>query len=768
MQLSGGTLMDVQSTKRAVLRDENGSNILVADGEGYKLPLDSAMFYTLSGTGGAWGWTNPGAAFGSRLGKGPLDMGQVAPYTGNGVLLSFTGQSLGYGVKPLGLSLFTVIGTNIISWTDTDGDRKSISGRLCGVGDGVEDTFAFYVGTASVRPSTFTLSHTYSGTGETGTDNGSGVISGDNISSATINYETGLVNVTFTNPPDLSTNISVSYTVDSYVEIEREEVLANGDGATALFSDKFTALQRVRPYSVRITAVFSGDTYHFWDDGSGAFSEIEGSGKLTSGTIVYSTGEIDLEFASAPDTDTEIGITYCQSGLNRMTVTHATGADLELRFDTGFAPDDGAGIVVVAEKSVKTEFAGNGVLSGLLLLAEGGKKPGFRTSRSFIGSTSEDENGVKATLRVTEGGVLSLSFYGKVNTGTGKCYIRAWTGESPAVQVALTAGKYNFESLTGDTTLVTDPANGAMTCVQCNVTSTLTRFGAMLRIPAGAKCLSIEWEGDTAATYFGERSLWVSGILATAGSVLVSYTPNFSSRSVPVPSGTPEYGQLVGSDGNGGTLWFDLPASAGSSGGGIVSLNGLTATIQNLSTGSTGTAPAFSSAGSTHTLNLPFASASTNVTAGVLSNAEWTRLNNPTATTTTTNVVPTFVSDSNGIRLEIPKASADSNVTAGLISASEMAALASGMVTYVTTNTTINPSNKQRMIMTSSSDRTVNLFEPSANGDIVELVNVTASTTVNCSSNYAFLDSSSKGSLQAPGEAWTLVADIVNQKWLLV
>lgn len=771
MQTSGGTLMDVQTTKRAILREENSSNILVADGEGYMLPSDSALFYSLSGTGSVAGWTNISNDFSSKIGKGSLNSGISYPYTGDGSTLAFTGQGTGYGVVAVGLSVFATIGASVFSWSDADGERKTITSRLVKVGDGVETSFSFYVGTASVRPSTFTLFHTEGGNGKTGTDNGSGVVSGDNIASGTIGYESGLVTITFTNPPDLATDITVSYAVDSYVELERAESLTTADGTTTVFSDKFTAVPTVRPYSCRLSATFSGDVYHFVDNGSGTISEIEGTGKLTSGTVVYATGKIDLEFSVAPDELTGIEITYCQSGLNRMMVTHATGADLELRFDTGFAPANSTGIAVVAEKIAKTEFSGNGVLSGILLLAESGKKCGFRTSRSFIGSTSEDETGTKATLRVTDGGLLSISFYGKVGSGTGKCYIRAWGGATPATQVALTSGKYHFSSLTGDTTLVTDPANGSMTCVQCNVTTTLTRFGASIRIPSGAKCLSIEWEGGEAATYFGERIMWVSGILVNAGSALVAYAPAFSSRSLPVPSGTAEAGKLVASDGLGGTLWIDAPTSGGGGGGGIASLNGLTGTVQNFATGSAGTAPTFSSAGSTHTLHLPLATASTNVTAGLVSNETLDFITSPLFSTNGANVnQPTFTADSNfQMTLTIPFASRDSNVTAGLLSYAEYSAISgSAIATEVTASTNITMSNGQRKIMTAVGEKYVTLPTPTETGQSVILLNATASeATIVCPANYTFIDGSSTGIITSEGECWVLVSDTTNNKWLL-
>lgn len=62
------------------------------------------------------------------------------------------------------------------------------------------------------------------------------------------------------------------------------------------------------------------------------------------------------------------------------------------------------------------------------------------------------------------------------------------------------------------------------------------------------------------------------------------------------------------------------------SGGGITSLNGLTVAVQLFATGTSGTAPAFSSSIATHTLNIPMASAGGTVTAGLVSNAEYATL----------------------------------------------------------------------------------------------------------------------------------------------
>lgn len=79
-----------------------------------------------------------------------------------------------------------------------------------------------------------------------------------------------------------------------------------------------------------------------------------------------------------------------------------------------------------------------------------------------------------------------------------------------------------------------------------------------------------------------------------------------------------------------GTLWTALAAS----GSGITSLNSLTANTQSFAIGSSGTAPTFSSATATHTLNIPMASAA-GVTAGLLSKTDYDSFNGKLGSATT-------------------------------------------------------------------------------------------------------------------------------------
>jgi hypothetical protein len=64
-------------------------------------------------------------------------------------------------------------------------------------------------------------------------------------------------------------------------------------------------------------------------------------------------------------------------------------------------------------------------------------------------------------------------------------------------------------------------------------------------------------------------------------------------------------------------------------GSGITAINSLTGAAQTMVTGTSGTDFAISSSGSTHTFNLPTASATNR---GALSSADWTKFNNPIIT----------------------------------------------------------------------------------------------------------------------------------------
>ena len=102
---------------------------------------------------------------------------------------------------------------------------------------------------------------------------------------------------------------------------------------------------------------------------------------------------------------------------------------------------------------------------------------------------------------------------------------------------------------------------------------------------------------------------------------------------------TPSNGQVLSYN---GTAWVNAAAPSG----GVTSINGLTATTQTFATGTSGTDFAISSTTSTHTFNLPTASA---VNRGALSSADWTTFNSKqdtiSLTTTGSSGASTFISN---------------------------------------------------------------------------------------------------------------------------
>jgi hypothetical protein len=119
-----------------------------------------------------------------------------------------------------------------------------------------------------------------------------------------------------------------------------------------------------------------------------------------------------------------------------------------------------------------------------------------------------------------------------------------------------------------------------------------------------------------------------SSSYTTTGSVLfkngahsVGFLPPSSAPAgnltwtLPAADGT--LNQFLQTNGAGGLQWGTAAAA------GITSLNGLTGATQTFANGTTGTAPSFSSVGTTHTLEIPMASTA-GTTAGLIANSDYT------------------------------------------------------------------------------------------------------------------------------------------------
>ncbi|MBV6340175.1 hypothetical protein [Candidatus Magnetobacterium casense] len=117
----------------------------------------------------------------------------------------------------------TYLGSNKVFSYNTNGSleylttqNNSYTGEVTGTGNGSTTVFSATLTHVPVEKSSITVHHTRGTVPYTATANDSGVITGTNIASGSINYESGAINITFTLAPDNATNITVDYTERCY------------------------------------------------------------------------------------------------------------------------------------------------------------------------------------------------------------------------------------------------------------------------------------------------------------------------------------------------------------------------------------------------------------------------------------------------------------------------------------------------------------------------------------------------------------------------
>ncbi len=251
----------------------------------------------------------------------------------------------------------TYLGSNKVFSFNANGHDETLTTQNVSYADEV-----LYVGTGSqtvfagqatdhtpVKASTVSVKYTIGAQNYTATDNGSGAITGTSISSGTINYETGAVDITFSTAPANSTNITVDYTERCYVwsgnvcTIKTVEQFAN-NYTTA---NTYCALPVVIG---DIKTSYSNKTI----TGSGTFDEtkiifdnrgtVEDTFTFTSatafncvGTLEGSIGTGAITSAFTP-TNANVGQKYFQIPANAWGGTWATGNTLQIKTHPAAAP----------------------------------------------------------------------------------------------------------------------------------------------------------------------------------------------------------------------------------------------------------------------------------------------------------------------------------------------------------------------------------------------------------------------------------------------
>ncbi|HEY8269370.1 MAG TPA: hypothetical protein VIG33_00660 [Pseudobdellovibrionaceae bacterium] len=209
-----------------------------------------------------------------------------------------------------------------------------------------------------------------------------------------------------------------------------------------------------------------------------------------------------------------------------------------------------------------------------------------------------------------------------------------------------TAGTYGSASLVP---IVTTDAQGRVTSVTTAA-------------PLDATKLPLAGGTMSGAINMGAQDITNSGNITMASSKTLGLSSNAADP------GSPSAGQVWYNSSVNLIKFYDGSSvqSLGVAGAGITSLNGLTAGGQTFAIGTSGNSPAFSSATSTHTLNIPMAS-SASVTAGLISKAEYDAFTAKLgAVTNTATLAPTkiWIGDA-GSKAQEFALSGDATMTSG-------------------------------------------------------------------------------------------------------
>lgn len=195
----------------------------------------------------------------------------------------------GAGTIDITLDTRTVSSETVVLSTSTTGVTNVPSmpgpGESLGTGDGIEDSFNGTLTNTQVVRNTLTI---LAG-GVTATDDGSGVLTGTDVDSGSIDYDTGAWSITYDAPPGDGTPITANYSYGKW-------------SFTGTLADP-----AVDPLSLTFSATVGSSTKTASDNGSGSVTG--DSGNIT-GSIVYASGLWTLDFMTPPDASTTITAAY--------------------------------------------------------------------------------------------------------------------------------------------------------------------------------------------------------------------------------------------------------------------------------------------------------------------------------------------------------------------------------------------------------------------------------------------------------------------------
>ncbi|RLE64909.1 MAG: hypothetical protein DRJ47_06440 [Thermoprotei archaeon] len=308
----------------------------------------------------------------------------------------------------------------------------------------------------------------------------------------------------------------------AYIQYEtmENEILEEGNGVSTSFTVNFSSLP-IKPGSIALEYVISGETYTAADDGNGNIS-----GPLLSGSVDYDGGTANLTFSAAPDSGTSIKATYdyvgkgsrvIVSGLVEIAHSFSIGVDL-------FLSDSEPGKITDTITPIRI---GRSVGTNLVLLAlagggEGGLESLLNQTVNRVDNLEGTVYGVKSittdyTASGEEGYILADASNNRVEgeeVGTGDGVTTTFTlSKSPIVE--------NSETIYVDGVVAQEVTKGITDEVIATADGTTTSYHHVtLHRPLKPESVVIHYTiGGVSYTATDDGSGSISGSHISSGSV---------------------------------------------------------------------------------------------------------------------------------------------------------------------------------------------------------------------------------------------------------
>ena len=278
------------------------------------------------------------------------------------------------------------------------------------------------------------------------------------------------------------------------------------------------------------------------------------------------------------------------------TVT-SVGLTMPSAFSVANSPITSSGDIAVTGAGVASQYVrGDGSLANFPTTSGGGASVSYYLN----GSVSQGTFGGVAMKEINKVPVIGAGTDFTINANG---YIQSFiTDANDPNQLEIPAGNWNFE------TYFSASSNGGNPSFYVEL---YKWDGATLTLIASNSATPEIITGGTAIDLYLTALAVPQTTLALTDRLVVRIYVTHSGRTIKLHTEDNHLSQII--------TTFST---------GLTSLNGITAQVQNLAVGTSGTDFAINSSGSTHTFNLPTASATNR---GALSSADWTTFNNKIA-----------------------------------------------------------------------------------------------------------------------------------------